>query len=80
MLERYQAIERGRLQRLAELGPPLERTGRLRVGLAGAAAVDLLWVLAGPETYAQLVLDRAWTPDRFEQWLGAALADLLLAR
>ena len=72
-------IEAGRLQRLAPLGPQLERAGRLRAGLSGQDAVDLAWSLTSPATYAELVLDRAWTPDRFESWLGAALPALILA-
>jgi AcrR family transcriptional regulator len=79
LLSRYKEVQQGRLQRLAELGLQLERAGRLRPGLSGGEAVDLVWALASPETYAQLVLDRHWTPERFERWLGAALADLILA-
>ena len=76
---RFKEIERGRHERLAELGPQLERSERLRPGLSGAEAVDLVWTLAGPETYEQLVLDRKWSPERFERWLSAALVDLVLA-
>jgi AcrR family transcriptional regulator len=76
---RFKQIEQGRFERLAELGPQLERSRRLQPGLSGAEAVDLVWVLAGPETYEQLVLDRNWSPERFEHWLSAALVDLVLA-
>ena len=65
---------------LAKLGPQLERSGRPRAGLSGRQAVDLVWALAGPQTYEQLVLDRGWGPQRFEAWLGEALAGLVLAR
>jgi hypothetical protein len=64
---------------LAALGPQLEATGRLRPGISGQAAVDLVWSMSAPTTYEQLVLDRAWTPERFEGWLGAALVDLVMA-
>ena len=76
---RLNEIEAGRLQRLAPLGPQLEKSGRLRPGMSGQDAVDLAWSLTSPATYEQLVLDRGWTPDRFESWLGAALPDLILA-
>lgn len=79
LLGRYKQIERGRLDLLASLGPQLERAGRLRTGVSEAEAVDLAWSLAGPETYELLVLDRGWTPERFEHWLGTALAGLILA-
>jgi len=78
LISRYREIGVRRLQLLAELGPQLEQTGRLRPGLTGKAAVDLVWAMAGPEVYEQLVLDRGWTPERFENWLGAAIADLIL--
>jgi TetR/AcrR family transcriptional regulator, regulator of autoinduction and epiphytic fitness len=79
LLGRYKEIERGRIERLAELGPQLERSGRLRPNLSGPAAVDLVWVMSGPEMYEQLILDRHWPPAQFEGWLGTTLADLILA-
>jgi hypothetical protein len=36
--------------------------------------------MTGTEQYVQLVLERGWTPDRFEVWLSDALANLILAR
>ena len=41
----------------------LEQTGRLRPGLSGKLAVDLVWAMAGPETYEHLVLDQGWNPE-----------------
>ncbi len=79
LISRFKEIDAGRLRLLAELGPQLEETGRLRPGMSGTAAVDLVWSLTSPATYEQLVLDRGWTPEQFEKWLGAALVDLILA-
>lgn len=76
---RLTEIEAGRLQRLAPLGPQLEKSGRLRPGVSGQDAVDLAWSLTSPATYEQLVLGRGWTPAQFESWLGAALPALILA-
>jgi TetR/AcrR family transcriptional regulator, regulator of autoinduction and epiphytic fitness len=78
LLSRLNEIDSRRLQLLAELGPQLAKANRLRPGLSAQAAVDLVWSLTGPATYQQLVLDRGWTPDDFEEWLGPALADLIL--
>jgi TetR/AcrR family transcriptional regulator, regulator of autoinduction and epiphytic fitness len=78
LISRYREIGVRRLQLLAGLGPQLERTGRLRPGLSGGQAIDLVWAMAGPELYEQLVLDRGWTPEQFENWLGPAVADLIL--
>jgi AcrR family transcriptional regulator len=41
-------------------------------------AVDLYVALVLPEIYRTLVLERGWTPDRYETWLGDALVDQLL--
>jgi AcrR family transcriptional regulator len=79
LTSRLRVIEAGRLQRLAPLGPQLEKSGRLRPGLSGQDAVDLAWSLTSPATYEQMVLDRGWTPDQFEKWLGAALPSFILA-
>jgi AcrR family transcriptional regulator len=79
LLGRLQEIDSGRYRLLEELGPQLERSGRLRPGLTGQAAVDLAWSLISPANYEQLVLDRGWTPDAYEAWLGAALPVLILA-
>lgn len=79
LIGRLNEIDVGRYQLLAELGPQLEQSGRLRPGLSGQAAVDVAWTLISPATYEQLVLDRGWTPDQFEAWLGAALPALILA-
>jgi AcrR family transcriptional regulator len=78
LISRYREIDAGRLQLLKELGPQLEQTGGLRVGMSGTSAVDVVWMLSGPTTYEQLVLDRGWTPARFERWLSETLVDLIL--
>lgn len=78
LISRHREIGVRRLQLLEALGPQLEQTGRLRPGLSGRQAIDLVWAMAGPEVYEQLVLDRGWTPQQFEDWLGAAAANLIL--
>jgi AcrR family transcriptional regulator len=78
LLSRYREIDAGRLGHLEDLGPQLESSGRLRPGLSAKEAVSLVWMLSGPETYERMVLNRKWTPARFEGWLGPALVQLLL--
>lgn len=75
----FREIEAGRFHLLGELGPQLEKSGRLRSGLTAQAAVDLAWSMISPAAYEQLVFDRGWTPDQFETWLGWALPALILA-
>jgi AcrR family transcriptional regulator len=52
---------------------------RLRPELDALAARDVLWALTGRETYRLLVIERKWSPDRYERWLGTLLQAALLA-
>ena len=54
-----------------------ERFG-LRAGLDVDAAADVLWALTSPDLSDRLVVRRGWGWDRFERWLGTAMADALL--
>lgn len=51
----------------------------LRSDLTREEAVDLFWVLHGPETFHQLCHESDWTVDRYERWLAEALCEQLLA-
>jgi AcrR family transcriptional regulator len=48
--------------------------GRLRSGLTVRRALDLYVTWTLPEVYRTLVLERAWSPNKYEHWL----ADLLI--
>lgn len=47
--------------------------------MSGQAAIDLAWTMTSPRVYEQLMLDRGWTPDQYQDWPGAALPTLILA-
>ena len=49
----------------------------LRDGLTARAAVDEVFAIGSPETYRLLVIDRDWSPDRFERWYADTLERLL---
>jgi hypothetical protein len=51
---------------------------RLRADLDAPAARDVLWALTGREPYRLLVIEREWSSDRYEQWLGELLQAALL--
>jgi AcrR family transcriptional regulator len=57
----------------------LARARALRPGLRERDAADLIHALMSPELYRLLVVDRGWTPERYEEWLGRTLADQLTA-
>ncbi len=56
----------------------LARANALRPGLRQRDAADIIHALASPEVYRLLVVDRGWTGERYERWLGAILIDQLL--
>ena len=53
-------------------------TAHCRDGLTANDTADTSSALANPTTYTFLIVERGWSPDRFEQWLGDSLARLLL--
>jgi AcrR family transcriptional regulator len=55
----------------------LARARALRPGLRERDAADLIHALMSPELYQLLVIDRRWSPERYEQWLTRTLADQL---
>jgi len=62
----------------AMIARSLAGTGALRPGTAERNAADIIHALASPEVYRLLVIDRGWTPQRYQEWLAATLAGQLL--
>jgi AcrR family transcriptional regulator len=56
----------------------LARSGRLRPDLDVAAARDILWTFTSREFYRLFVLERGWSSDRYEAWLGRLICDALV--
>ena len=50
----------------------------LREGLSKEAAADVLFAVGSPEVCRLLVVDRAWSPARFDRWYAETLERLLL--
>jgi AcrR family transcriptional regulator len=61
-----------------QLAAALARGGFLQAGMRERDATDVIHALMSPEVYRLLVLDRRWSPDRYERWLADLLADQLL--
>ena len=74
----HQEIDASRLKRLREVAEEIAQSGRLRPGMSGAEALDVLWVMTGPDCYRKFVFQRGWAPSKFEEWLGQTLVDILL--
>jgi AcrR family transcriptional regulator len=70
--------ERMRFERQAPMVDYLVRKKALRAGLNSTAARDILWTLTSSEIYRNLVVDRRWGSQRYEDWLGNLLIAALL--
>jgi AcrR family transcriptional regulator len=62
----------------AQIARSLARAGALRPKLGERDADDIMHAVTSPEVYRLLVCDRAWPPERYEQWLKEILIDQLL--
>ena len=58
----------------------LGEKGALRPGLDVDAATDILWTLNLSNAWHLLVVERGWSPERFERWLGDVACSQLLGR
>ena len=70
--------ERLRYERQAGLVKLLEEKGALRPEINPAAARDILWTLTSYDIHRRLVVERKWSADRYEKWLGDTLVLTLL--
>lgn len=50
----------------------------LAPGIDKRTATDLLWAFSNEELWRELVDERGWSPDRYEQWLARTLIAQLL--
>jgi AcrR family transcriptional regulator len=78
LAELWAQLEGERLDGLGRFARLLADRGVLRPGLAAEEARDLLWTLDSLAVHDLLVLQRGWSPERYRDWLAAALARELL--
>ena len=74
----YTVLRRQRDHGQAQIVNALHRTHRLRTGLTAAAAADIVHALMSPEVYRLLVIERRWTPARYERWAAELLIQQLI--
>jgi AcrR family transcriptional regulator len=72
-------LTRQRQQGQGLIARALARTGALRPELRERDAADIIHALLSPEIYRLLVLDRGWSPEKYERWLTEVLIDQLLS-
>jgi AcrR family transcriptional regulator len=71
-------IEARRRHNQSYLITDLHERGALRHTLSPEEALDILWSLTSYDVYRMLVIECGWEAERYENWLGQLLLDLLL--
>jgi len=71
-------MDGGRLYGQRLLAKALAARGELGPGVNVATATDIIWALASEDTYRRLVVERKWSPKRYESWLSRCLSNELL--
>jgi TetR/AcrR family transcriptional regulator, regulator of autoinduction and epiphytic fitness len=74
----HKEAEGARYRDQHRLADALSGRGQLRHGLSPDRAADVIWTLAGPGTYTDLVRHCGWDEQHYEQWLSAQLRAALL--
>ena len=67
----YRKVLDNRARSFAEFVDGLR--GGLGRGIDARTATDLLWAYSNEELYRELVAERGWSNDRYEQWLARTL-------
>ncbi len=70
-------LQRQRLAGAREVAAALLEKGVLRPGYDEDSVADVLWSGATPMVYRR-TLERGWSPQRFEEWIGDLLCRLFL--
>lgn len=76
LAEAWRRGTEGRHESVAHAIGPLARAARSE--LSADEVVDLVWALTGPDLYGALVVERGWSPARYERILSEMLVSTLL--
>jgi AcrR family transcriptional regulator len=71
-------ISERRARNMVLLAEDLASTGSVRRDLSIQDVADIVWATNASEFYALLVLQRGWSPERFEHWLADSWKRILL--
>src|SRR5688572_4793482 len=75
----WDEMEEWRLRGQGRLVGLLAERGALRDGLSVEDAVDICWTLCSLAVHDLLVVERGWPPEKYRDWLAAALIAALLS-
>jgi AcrR family transcriptional regulator len=72
-------LTRQRQEGQGRIARSLSRARALKPQLRERDAGDIIHALLSPEVYGLLVVERGWSPERYETWLTQTLVDQLVA-
>lgn len=76
LLEKERELRR--YQRQEETIKMMAESKSLAKGMTVSQARDILWALTGRDMYRMFVIDRGWSSDQYESWLGELLISTLI--
>jgi AcrR family transcriptional regulator len=77
----WQERLKSRLDRCRAIVSRLKAEGSLRAGLDASIAADLLWTMTSLRMWEDLVLERAWPPEQYQEYVtNVLIAALTSAR
>ncbi len=71
-------MQEGRFRNTRQFVSWLSANGPLRTGMSENDAATIVWSLTSPEMHRLLRVDRAWTMERYTEWLAETLTRTLL--
>jgi AcrR family transcriptional regulator len=74
----WDEMEAWRLDGQGRFVAMLQERGALRPGTSLEEARDLVWTLCSLAVHDLLVVERGWSPERYQEWLSRALRCALL--
>ncbi len=80
MAAELRAVLDGRKRAVARFMQEFARLAELAPALDLRRAADIYWALTMPGLYGELVLERGWSPARYQEWLAGTLKQQLLRR
>jgi AcrR family transcriptional regulator len=80
LAELIQEREQMRFERQTHMINFVVKSGALKPDLDRARAHDILWTLTSRDIYRMLVVNRGWSPQVYEDWLGDVLVEHLLKK
>jgi AcrR family transcriptional regulator len=74
----WQQMQANRMVGARQLAALIASRGPLRAGVHEETAADIIWTLHDPTFFLDLVTERGWTAEQYEQWLSHLLRSSLL--